>query len=746
MDRLNRFAFIIPLGFTLWLVSFLPKNLHGETYALSWPWIPALGINFSFFLDGLGFLFALVISFIGFFVTLYAVDYLKHHPHATRFFSFLSLFTISMLGLVLADNLIVLFIFWELTSLTSYLLIGFDHETEEARNSARMALLVTGAGGLALLVAFLLMGMVAGTFELSEILTKGDIFRNHRLYPPILVLVLFGAFTKSAQFPFHFWLPRAMAAPTPVSAFLHSAAMVKAGIYLLARLHPVLGGTPAWMNTLMLVGAVTAVLGSLAALRQTDLKLILAYSTVTALGLLTMFLGSQSTPALVAALTFFLVHSLYKSALFLAAGTIDHETGTRQIGLLGGLLKPMPITAMAAAAAGLSMAGFPLFFGFIGKEIMYEGALLHEVSPHFAVGTALISNACMTAVCGVAAIRPFLGKPGNTPRKPHEGPFGMWCGPLVLGGLCLLFGIIPWWVAKWLVQPAVRAFQPDSGPFQQVLFHGINEPLLLSILTLILGVVLYRLVCHIWIWLGVVENYLPIKAVWTYDFSMLAIKKLANALTRQIQNGSLTQYIFIVLLAFTSGVGATLMIKQVDVWQFAFSGMHYREWAVVVIVAAGTLAAGVTRSRLTAVCSLGVCGAGCALIFLMYGAPDLALTQLLVETLTVIIISIILLRLPGLHPFSAPSYLRRFLNGLLATAAGLIVTALVLGVTQHPLDRAVTTFFEKNSLVSAHGRNIVNVILVDFRALDTLGEITVVAVAGFAVYTLIKTTCEFQEK
>ena len=345
----------------------VPSIVSGETLRISAEWVPSLNVNLSFRLDGLSMVFALLISAIGAVVVLYSSAYLAGHSQLARYYLYLLTFTGAMLGLVLADNLVTLFVFWEMTTITSYLLVGFNHESPAARRAALQALLVTGGGGLALLAGIILMGIAAGSLEISEIAGRGDMLRSHDLYLPILVLVLLGAFTKSAQVPFHFWLPNAMAAPTPISAFLHSATMVKAGVYLLARLHPVLGGTDAWLWSLSTFGAATAVFGGVLAIRQTDLKALLAYTTVMALGTLVMFLGSQATVAIAAAMTFLVVHSLYKAALFMVAGIIDHQTGTRDLRQLGGMVAAMPITALAAAMAAFSMGGFPPFLGFIGK-------------------------------------------------------------------------------------------------------------------------------------------------------------------------------------------------------------------------------------------------------------------------------------------------------------------------------------------------------------------------------------------
>jgi multicomponent Na+:H+ antiporter subunit A len=736
--RIAAVASLVPLGIFCLAAWLCPRVAAGEVFSLYLEWIPSLDVELAFQVDGLSLLFVLVICCVGFFVGLYAVDYLGSHPQAGRFYFFLHSFMLAMLGLVLADNLLLLFVFWELTTLFSYLLIGFEHESESARGNARQALLVTGAGGLALLIGFLLLKSVGGTSRISELGGQAALIRQDALYLPILLTVFLGAFTKSAQFPFHFWLPNAMSAPTPISAFLHSATMVKAGIYLLARLHPVLGGTPAWMGTLVIVGGVTALIGALQALTQSDLKRILAYTTIMALGILTMFLGGRATPALTAAMTFFLVHSLYKSALFLVAGIIDHQTGTRRLEALGGLRRPMPLTAFATAAAALSMAGFPLFFGFIGKEIMYKGALAEDMFPEFATAAALLSNSLMTAVAGILFIRPFMGPRANTPHTPREATAVMWIGPVIMGGLDIVFGVVPEWVARWLVEPAVKAFHPTDEPIGLTLYHGINPPLLLSVVTLSLGALIYRQRQRIRRALEKIAARQPLTAQDGYTACLDTIGRLAALQTRILQNGSLHRYLAVVVTAVVLFVGIPLFLDPPAFARPAAAAVEQPAFLIVFITAAAVMLVLNAHSRLLAICALGVTGAGVAMLFLIYGAPDVALTQLLVETLTVIIATLVLLRLPRFDPRPSRKGVAGWLNGLLAVSAGALVTALVLAVCSHPLDRSLTEFFEAASYTAAHGRNIVNVILVDFRSLDTLGEITVVAVAGVSACALIR--------
>ena len=727
---------VLPITLAVIFAACLPTIAAGDTIRLVYNWVPALGINLSFYLDGLSLTFALLISGIGAIVVLYSSAYLAGHHHLGRFMLYLLMFMASMLGLVLADNIITLFVFWEMTSVTSYLLIGFGHTSAESRRSALQALLVTGAGGLALLAGLILLGFASGTYELSEIIAQGKTLQAHALYTPILILILIGAFTKSAQVPFHFWLPNAMAAPTPVSAYLHSATMVKAGIYLLARMHPALSGSDVWIWTLTIFGAVTAVMASVMALRQTDLKLALAYTTVMALGTLTMFLGSEATVAVAAAMTFLIVHSFYKAAMFLIVGIIDHGTGTRDVAKLRGLAVAMPITAVAAAAAGLSMAGFPPFLGFIGKELKYEGALAIASEPVFPATAVVIANALMVAVAGIVAFRPFYGGRLETPKVPHEAPFRIWIGPLVLAALGLTFGIAPSLIADTLVQPAVTSVLGRPETVELALWHGLNVPLLLSVITFVLGISVFAFHVRMRQMLIKFNAAMGISADRMWDRGLDGLKRLAAVQTNLLQGGVLRRYLFIVFTVLAASVGVTLAMTEAVRLPQTWPALLIKEWAVVALIAAGALMTVFTSSRLTAICSLGVVGVGVALIFVMFGAPDVAITQLLVETLVVVLVAVILLRLPGLYRHASRPGHR--LDAVLALAVGTAVTLTLLAILDTPLDRSLTEFFEENSVPAAFGRNIVNVILVDFRALDTFGEIAVVAVAALAAYALIR--------
>ena len=723
---------ILPLILFTGLCTLWPRVLQGEVFLIDRPWVPDLDLGLRFRLDGLSLLYGLIITGAGFFVTLYSAAYMPGDAKTGRFFVFLQAFMLAMLGVVTADNLLLLFVFWEATTVFSFLLIGYDHEDQAARDSARQALLVTGGGGLALLIGILLMKTAGVSLTLSDWMTAGDSLYQHPLYTPILILLLLGAMTKSAQFPFHFWLPNAMCAPTPISAFLHAATMVKAGIYLLMRLHPLMGGTPLWMGSLVVIGGLTALWGALQALSPCDLKRVLAYTTVMGLGILTMFLGGNNVASLTAAATFLLVHALYKAALFLSVGILDHQAGTRHCDQLGGLWRAMPLTALATATATLSMAGFPLFFGFIGKEIMYKGALTEEMFPIFATGIALLSNALMTAVAGFLLLRPFAGKRPVHLASVSEAAWPMLLGPGFMGGLCLLFGLIPGWVSEAMIEPAVRAFHMGGEPVHLAIFHGFNTPLLLSIATLTLGAGIYAMRPALQRWISSATLRLPLTGQGAYDAALHGFGSAASWTTARLQNGSLYGYLLTIIAVFTLTAIGVWMNNGATIGSVPLPQLPLSQWLLVILMAAAMGVVVATRSRVLSVCALGIVGSGAALVFLIYGAPDLSLTQLLVETLTLIIVSLILLRLPPLTPKPNRGWPTTAINALVAISTGTVIALMSLATTRGPLDLQLTAFFEQHSYLLAHGRNIVNVILVDFRGLDTLGEITVVATAGLA--------------
>jgi len=724
-----------PLGLAVYFAGQLVPIASGEIFRESYPWVPALGVNLSFRLDGLSLLFALLITGVGALVLVYAGGYLGSHPQLGRLYAFLLLFMASMLGLVLADNLLALFVFWELTSISSYFLIGFDHERGEARAAALQALLVTGGGGLALLAGLLLLGQAGGTMELSALLRQGQGLGAHPLSVPALLLILVGAFTKSAQFPFHFWLPGAMAAPTPVSAYLHSATMVKAGVYLLARLSPALGGMDVWFWSVSVVGGATMLLGAWLALLQADLKRVLAYSTVSALGTLTLLLGLGGPLAVQAAMAFLLGHALYKGTLFLVTGALDHETGTRDADQLGGLYRAMPVTGMAAAAAALSMAGVPPLFGFLSKELSYEAAL-HAPAAAWVAGGAVLTNVLLVAVAAVAGLRPFLGKLLPTPRSAHEAPPSLWLGPVVLAGLGIALGAWPALGAATLVSTASTAVLGEAVKTHLALWHGLTPALALSAVTLGGGVLVYggrgvlRRAAFRWRSLG---QWGPER--W-YALALQGLYGLAAGQTRLLQSGYLRYYLITILITTAGLVGGTLVGRGRLVGPVPGLDLRFYDVGLVVLILLATVATVLARSRLAAIAALGVVGYGVALVFVLFGAPDVAMTQFLVETLTVILFVLVFYHLPESPVLSSP--LARGRDALIGATVGALMAALVLIATDVQLHPPISAYFVEHSLPDAHGRNLVNVILVDFRGLDTLGEITVLAAAGVGVYALLK--------
>ena len=731
---------LLPLAQFIYLTSFIRPIAAGQRFVFSLSWAPSLGINLSFHLDGLALLFAMMISGIGALIIIYAGGYLAEHHHLGRFYAYLLIFMGSMLGLVLADNVITLFVFWELTSISSYLLIGFDHERPAARAAALQALLVTGGGGLALMAGLLLLAQVGGSLELSVLLSEGDAVRSHSLYLPILLLVLAGAFTKSAQFPFYFWLPSAMEAPTPVSAYLHSATMVKAGIYLMARLSPVLGGTESWQYALSITGAITMLAGAGLALFQTDLKRILAYSTVSVLGALTLLIGIDTPASIKAAIVFLVAHSLYKGALFLVAGAVDHETGTRDITKLSGLRRAMPITAIAAGLAALSMAGLPPLFGFISKELLYEAEIHAPRTAILIGGVGIIANIFLVALAGIVGIRPFFGQARTTPRKPHEAPLSLWLGPLILAGLGLVFGLLPHIVDATLIAPAVSAVRAELTSVSLALWHGLNLVLLLSVMTLAVGVGLYLAPGLLRNLASRYERLPDVGPARWYELALIGLDRVARMQTRLLQSGYLRFYLLMILATVIGLTGYTFLTRGWLPRPIGLSNVLAYEVIIAGLVLVAALASVQARARLTAVAALGVVGYGIALLYVMFGAPDLAMTQFLIESLTVILLVLVLYHLPGFATLSSTRSRAR--DVLVAGATGALMTGLVLVATSVQFHPPISEYYAENSVVKAHGRNIVNVILVDFRGLDTLGEITVLALAGIGAYALLKLRLE----
>ncbi|MBN1478759.1 putative monovalent cation/H+ antiporter subunit A [candidate division KSB1 bacterium] len=735
---------LVPAAIFILLLRFVTDVSHGHTEILALNWLPTLDISLMLYIDGLSLLFALIISFIGFLIIIYASGYFHHNNYAGRFYMIVLLFMGAMLGVVLAGNLFTMFVFWELTSFTSYLLIGWNHEKEESRWAALQSLIVTGGGGLALFAGLILMRLIVGSFDIADILSQPELIRSHSFYIPVLILVALGAFTKSAQFPFHFWLPGAMAAPTPVSAYLHSATMVKAGIYLLARLNPVLGGTAEWTTVITLVGGLTMVTGAALALPQNDLKKLLAYTTVSALGMITLLIGLGTSLAIKAAMVFLLVHSLYKGSLFMVAGGIDHAAGTRDVRLLSGLGRLLPFTATAGLLAALSMSGLPPFFGFIGKELVYEANLHAPQWVWILTATGLFANAVNVTVAIVVGIRPFWGQKHEKLGHGHEGPLGLWLGPLIAAAAGLLLGLYPAWVAKPLFSPTVSAILAQDYSVKLKLWHGLNTALLLSFLTILVGILLYVVranFARIQQRLAVLQ---PIYPSMLFKNGLNKFLFLSDKATRALQNGNLYVYLITIFSVMAAGLWLQVISSYNINVKIDFHDFNFIDLGIVMLMIVATFMAILTRGRLTAVTALGVIGFGVALIYILHGAPDVAITQLVIETLTVVLFVLILYRFPRFTLLSKKS--TRMRDASLAVLVGFMMTSLLLMKNSAESLANISPFFVENSVIKAHGHNIVNVILVDFRGIDTLGEITVLSVAALGVYALLKLKMGAKEK
>ena len=719
---------LLPAGLVLWLLWQWPLIATGQTLLLAWPWVPALDVSLTFYLDGLAWLFALLISAIGALVLVYSGDYLRDDPDQPRFLVVIVAFMMAMLGLVLADNLVTLFIFWELTSLTSYLLIGFHHEDPAARKAALQSLMVTAGGGLALLAGLVMLAEAGGSWSLATLAGRGEAVQAHALHGPLLVCVMLGAFTKSAQFPFHFWLPNAMAAPTPVSAYLHSATMVKAGIYLLARLHPVLGGSDAWVVSLSLVGGLTMALGACLAIRQTHLKILLAYTTVMALGALTLLLGIGTRAALSAFVVFLVAHALYKGALFLVAGILDQATGTRDLTGMGGLRHRMPWSALVAGLAALSLAGLPPMLGFIGKEALFTAVLEADRLRGVILSLVLLAALLTLAVAALMLLRPFFGPVRETPRRPREGTPAMLAGPALLAGLSLWLGLAPHGLEA-LVTVTVQGLGVREAAVHLMLWHGITLPL---------GLSLARLVVRHWdalrTWSARFEPVMAFGPEGGYGAVMRGWLRLAEAQTRWLQNGHLRSYLVMTLLVLLGLVGHALFVRN-GALPAPMPSVQLHEALVAALMVTGAVTACLMRSRLAAVAALGAMGFSIALTFVLFSAPDLAITQLLVETLTVVLLALVLYRLPRFAILSTPR--QRLRDLVVASLVGGLVSLLMLSVVGGERLPSISEYMIANGQPLGHGHNLVNVILVDFRALDTLGEVIVLGLAATGVFAML---------
>ena len=721
------------------LALLAPEVLAGQAAQFRADWVPALGLDLSLRVDALGWLFAALILGIGLLIVIYARFYLPANEQMGRFLALLLLFQGAMLGIALSGNILLLLIFWELTSLSSFLLIGFRNDKAEGRRGARMALAVTGGGGLALIAGLLLLGQIAGSFELADILASGDVIRSSPLYPAALLLFLLGCFTKSAQFPFHFWLPHAMAAPTPVSAYLHSATMVKAGVFLLARFWPVLAGTDLWFYLVSTTGLVTMLTGAAVALFRHDLKAILAYSTVSHLGLLTMLFGFGTPAAAMVGLFHLLNHALFKAALFMNAGIVDHETGTRDIRLLGGLAGLMPVTALLGVIAAASMAGLPPFGGFLSKEMMLEEtAHIAWAGQYWLIPLLGVIGATLSAAYSLRYIfHLYLGqRPASYPAKPHDAPAGLWAPSAVLVMLTVLVGLFPQTLTSGLIVPAAAVVTGGTAPsFKPALWHGLTPALGMSILAVAIGAaLLWR---HRWLQRGWDATRLP-DARHLFETAVDRLVRCANAITLTIHNGSLQRqlsllFIVAILLGtvgawtggYTPGTRATIAAPPVAII------------AWLLLLAAVAAVVKVQRQRFLTLIYISVIGLIVSLAFVYLSAPDLALTQISVEIVTILLLLLALNLLPK-KPARVSSNGRRLRDGMIGLAGGTATGLAAWAVMTRAPNDPISAYHWANSYAHGGGTNVVNVTLVDFRAFDTFGEITVLGIAALTIFALLQ--------
>ncbi|WP_252910538.1 hydrogen gas-evolving membrane-bound hydrogenase subunit E [Aliihoeflea aestuarii] len=729
---------LVPFALFVYFLSQLGAVAGGNALIETLSWAPSLGVDIGFRLDGFSLLFALLITGIGTLVVIYAGAYYAEKPASEggRFIAFILMFMTAMLGTVLADDLIVMFVFWEATSLISFALIGFDARTYEARRAALQSLLVTGGGGLALFAGILLIGAELGTFSFSEVALRADELVASPLMPAILVLVLVGAFTKSAQVPFQFWLPNAMAAPTPASAYLHSATMVKLGVYLLARFDEIFASVPAFGTTLVIAGSLTMLVAAFEALRATGYKAVLAQSTVASLGILVMLIGLDGEVARVATIGFIIAHAFYKAALFFCAGTVIHATGIAGLRRLGGLARFLPFTAAAAVLASLSMAGLPPFAGFIAKEFLFEAQLESgwSVVP---IAIAVIVNAVMVAVAGVVALKPFFVKPERDVKLKHGETAGMLAGPFVLalGGIAM--GIAPNTMMRSLVEPAASALGGERVDVSISLWHGLTPMLALSAAVVTIGALVFFNWRTIHVTLRRQRLIHDLFGDRGYQKVLDFVLDMAQASTRFLQNGDQHRYTAVVLASAVFIVAFGVIVGSGMSGFSAVGEMNVPVLIVLAVAVVGGFAAVGSRSLIAAVVAVGIVGFAAAIIFMLNGAPDLALTQFSAEVLLVLILTAVLMRIPTSREQSRTIGERRF-DLMLSVAFGIVIFVGVASMTSSPLDMRLSEFFAQSSYVDAFGRNVVNVILVDYRAIDTLGEIAVVGFAAIGVWALLR--------
>ncbi|KXH80919.1 cation:proton antiporter [Sporosarcina sp. HYO08] len=766
------FVLVVPVLLFLFLASHIPTVAEGKTTIHTFRWIESAGIHFTTYLDGLSLIFGLLISGVGSLVILYSIYYLSEREALGRFYVYLLLFMGAMLGVVFSDNMMVLYVFWELTSISSFLLIAFWYHRKKSRYGAQKSMLITVTGGIGMLAGFVMLQSLTGTFSVRETIQVIDQYTGEGLFIAAMSLVLLGAFTKSAQFPFHIWLPDAMEAPTPVSAYLHSATMVKAGIYLVARFTPIFGGEKIWFYAICCVGIFTLFLGSFNAVRQTDLKALLAYSTISQLGLIMSLigLGSAATAqgmstqsaifvqATFAALFHLVNHSTFKGALFMVVGILDHELGTRDVRRLGGLMAFMPVTFTIALIGSFSMAGLPPFNGFLSKEMFFEAMLSLRGLDLFSLGAwgaifpviAWVASIFTFVYSMIIVFQTFFGEhhPERIERPAHEAKPGMLIAPSVLATFIIGIFFFPNLIGDYLLRPAVKGLYPTLSNVESMIpaitvWHGFNTALWMTIGVIILGVVLYW---RLHSWKGIYTAApMRLNLDTMYNGLLLKTEEGASSITRFYMTGYLRDYVVYIFTFFILIVGGVFFTNgsfSIDLSNDA--PIAANEYIIIFVMMGASIAIIFAKSRKTAIILNGVLGYAIAILFVVFRAPDLALTQIVVETVTTALFLLCFYFLPEWKMEKLPKP-TKLVNGLIAVSAGVIVTVIALAAQGNKLFESVSVYFE-NAYDLAGGKNIVNTILGDFRAFDTMLEVVVLFIAGIGVFTLIKLKAGKEER
>lgn len=759
------FVLPIPLLIFIYLLTYIPSVSSGVLFLHSIPWIPSLEINFTTYLDGLSLIFGLLISGVGSLVILYSIYYMsKTRESLHNFYVYLMLFMGAMLGVVFSDNILVLYVFWELTSISSFLLIAYWYQRKQSRYGALKSLLITVFGGLIMLTGFIILSMITNTYSIREMIPIVSKMETQSLFLPAMILILIGAFTKSAQFPFSIWLPDAMEAPTPISAYLHSATMVKAGIYLVARFTPLFGGQGEWFWLVSGIGMITLLYGSINAVKQTDLKALLAYSTISQLGLIMSLLGLGSASMYVgmgdesslyavsvfAALFHLINHSTFKGCLFMLVGIIDHETGTRDIRKLGGLMNFMPITFTLMLIGSFSMAGLPPFNGFLSKEMFFTGVLnvsqlnlfnMDKLGMLFPV-IAWVASVFTFIYCMILVFKTFIGKhqPSKLEKSAHEPPIGMLIPPMILAAMVILIFFFPNLLGAYIIQPAFTAVLPafaESGGINLKIsaWHGWTPELFMTIGVVIVGTLMYR---YIRKWVVIYRYYPQVLTLNNlFNEGINKMEGLSYGITSRYMTGSIRSY-FIYIFVFMIFVlgGASWHLNGITFSPTKGAPINFYEGGLMVAMVIAAFTVLFSKTRMLSLIAVGALGYLVSMFFVLFRAPDLALTQLVVETVTTALFLLCFYHLPE---FSKNMGGMRFkaTNLIVSIGVGIIVTLLALSANGHKLFKPIVDYFE-NAYELAGANNIVNAILVDFRGFDTLLEISVLCIAGLGVYTLIK--------